>query len=499
MNGQESRLLSVPILASSALWSLTAQALPALVGVVTIPFIVQGLGVERFGVLTLAWMVIGYFGLLDLGLGRAVTKLAAEFLVSAERPHFDRLVWTAWYLMLGLGLAGALVLATIAPWLVRTAVKIPPEIQPETLQTFYLLAASIPIVVLTTGFRGVLEAAQHFRLTSLIKIPMGVLTFLTPLFVLRFSTNLAVIVLALIAVRLLGAIAYAVMCHRAVHIVPTPPSIDRNSARALLGHGAWMTVSNVVSPLMMSVDRFFVGAFLSVAAVAYYATPFEAVTKLLIIPSAVAAVLFPAFSTASVIDPGRMVKLFRMGLWAVFLSMYPIAFVVITFAPELLRLWLGATFAAESTTALRWLTVGVFMNSLAALPFALLQGVGRSETTAKIHLLEAPIYLVLMIWLIRQFGITGAAIAWGARTTLDLLLLSWYARRDLRTPTSERLADLTLFAALTPMLAAGLLFRSPLHRVLLTVILIFPFALLVWRRAVAIGHGVIVREPERAG
>jgi O-antigen/teichoic acid export membrane protein len=57
-----------------------------------------------------------------------------------------------------------------------------------------------------------------------------------------------------------------------------------------------MTVSNVVSPLMVYVDRFLIGAFLSISAVAYYVTPHEVVTKLLVLPGAVAAVFFPAFS-----------------------------------------------------------------------------------------------------------------------------------------------------------------------------------------------------------
>src|SRR5690349_3012870 len=112
-----SSLLSSRILATSAFWSLVSQGIPAIVGVVTIPAIVRGLGVERFGVLTLAWMVIGYFGLFDLGLGRAVTKFAAELLPSDNRSLMDRLLWTAWYLMLAIGLAGATLLMVISPWL----------------------------------------------------------------------------------------------------------------------------------------------------------------------------------------------------------------------------------------------------------------------------------------------------------------------------------------------------------------------------------------------
>src|SRR5690349_14991190 len=118
MKDHGSPLLSGRLLASSAIWSLAAQALPAVVGVITIPFIVRGLGVDRFGILTLAWMVIGYFSLFDLGLGRAVTKVAAEVLASEGRIGVDSLVWTAWYLMFALGIGGALLLSILAPWLV---------------------------------------------------------------------------------------------------------------------------------------------------------------------------------------------------------------------------------------------------------------------------------------------------------------------------------------------------------------------------------------------
>ena len=477
------------LLAASALWSLAAQVIPAIAGVAAIPFIVRGLGVERFGVLTLAWVVIGYFSLFDLGLGRAITKFAAELLPTAARADIDRLLWTAWYLMLALGGIGAVALAVAAPWLVRTAIKLPPDLEPETMQTFYLLALSIPIVVLTAGLRGLLEAAQQFRLTSLVKIPTGLLTFIIPLVVLRFTPNLAVVVLALIVVRVVGAVVYAVMCQRSVHRHHAPTPLDRRAARALLGFGAWMTVSNVVSPLMVSVDRFFVGAFLTVSAVAYYATPFEAVTKLLIIPGAITAVLFPAFSTASRIDPAKMVGLFRTGSRAIFVSVYPMAFVVITFAPELLRVWLGSVFAVQSADVLRWLALGVLTNSLATLPFALLQGVGRSDTTAKIHLLEAPVYLVLMIWLIRGYGINGAAIAWCARSMLDMALLYWSAARYLRPAAPGWLRDMTIVAALTPVMGAAFLVQTPLQKVFLTTILVILFAVLTWRWTVAGGRG----------
>jgi O-antigen/teichoic acid export membrane protein len=475
-----SELLSGRSLARSAWWSLLSQALPALVGLVTIPTIIRGLGIERFGVLTLAWMVIGYFSLFDLGLGRAVTKFAAEHMVS-PRSDGNRLVWTAWYLMLGIGLLGALLLAGITPWLVHTAIKISLSLQPETLLAFYLLALSVPIVVLTTGFRGLLEADQQFRLTSLVRIPTGILTFVIPLLILPFSQNLAVIVLGLVILRAIGAVIYFVMSLTVPGVQPHPEPFHKESARKLLRFGAWMTVSNIISPLMVGIDRFFVGAFLSVAAVAYYATPFEAVTKLLLVPTALAAVLFPAFSSASMINRDRLMQLFRSGYWILFVTMYPIAFVIITFAPDLLRLWLGDAFALQSSGVLRWLSVGVLTNSLASVPFALLQGLGRSDTTAKIHAVEAPFYVLLMIGLIRQYGITGAALAWAVRTTVDMAVLFLFAERHLGTRVSQWAPLAAPFVAFLPMLGLGLLIPSLVPKAVLTLGLVVCFSVVAWR------------------
>ena len=48
--------------------------LPTLAGVVAIPRLVHSLGVDRFGLLSLAWIIVGYFSLFDMGMGRALTK-----------------------------------------------------------------------------------------------------------------------------------------------------------------------------------------------------------------------------------------------------------------------------------------------------------------------------------------------------------------------------------------------------------------------------------------
>ena len=454
MTDLRSRLGNRRLLATNVLWNLAAQVLPAIVGVIAVPFIIRGLGIERFGVLTLAWMVIGYFSLFDLGLGRAVTKLAAEMLPLPHRPGLNDAVWTAWYLMGAVGIISAILLTAVAPWLVHDAVKVPVPLQHETLVTFYLLAWAVPVVVLTTGFRGLLEADQRFALVSSVRAATGLATFLVPVAVLQFTVQLPVIIVVLMVVRLAGGVAYATMCYRVVPELTRPAPINPQTARRLFRFGAWMTVSNVVSPLMDSIDRFLIGALVSVAAVAYYATPFDTVTKLLIISSSVAAVLFPAFSAASVTDQSRMAELFRTGVGSVFAALFPTALVVIAFAPDLLQLWLGRGFARESGLVLRILMLGVLANGLAAVPFSFIQGLGRADLTGKLHLLEALLYFPLLVWLVKAHGINGAAVAWTSRVSLDMAGLSWLAaRQSPKEPLFPK--GMAIPLALVPLLGLG--------------------------------------------
>ena len=207
---------------------------PLLVALVAIPMLIEGLGTARFGVLALAWMVVGYSSLFDLRLGRALTKLVAEKLGKRQDDEIPALVWTAMSLMMVLGVLGAIVVVALSPWLVSGVLKIPSELQPETLTAFYLLAASVPIVIGTTGLRGILETHQRFGLVNVVRIPLGVFTFLGPVAVLFFSNNLVPMAALLVIARLVSWCAYAVLC---LHVEPAfrqSVSMHRAMVRALI-------------------------------------------------------------------------------------------------------------------------------------------------------------------------------------------------------------------------------------------------------------------------
>lgn len=468
------------LLARNTVLNLIGFIAPLPIGLLCIPFLVRGLGVDRFGVLTLVWAVVGYMSLFDLGLGRALTQLVADRFGAGRSEGISGPVWTSLLLLSGMGIVVGTVLAAISPWLVCTALRIPAALQLETVRASYLLAVSIPFTLGMTGLRGILEALQRFGLVNAIRIPTGAFSYLGPVLVLPFSRNLFAVVAVLVAGRVVSWLIHLGFC---LHVMPELRRaiiVERSEVGPLFRFGSWVMVSNVISPLMVYTDRFIMASLVSVAAVAYYATPFDVVTKLLMIPLAVAVVLFPAFAATFAHDRRRTALLAARGVKYVFLTLFPIVLVTVLFARDGLALWLGPDFARHSARVLQFLAVGILVNGLAQVPFALVQGCGRPDIAAKFHLCELPLYLITAWWLIRTHGVEGAAIAWVARVAVDALLLLVAAKRVL--PAGFFLVrEAAVVAGLASVvLALGFLPLSLAGKVLFAVLVLLAFVLATW-------------------
>src|SRR5215204_3033400 len=156
--------ISGKLLSRNTLLNFLGQAGPLLVAIAAIPFIIRGLGVERFGLLSIAWLAPEYLIFLDLGLGRATTKYVAEALGQGDKDQISRVAWTAMIVQTGLGLLGTIALISIAPFLTGNVLNIPPELATEGKDIFQLLALSIPLVLVSGSVTGILAAAQRFDL-----------------------------------------------------------------------------------------------------------------------------------------------------------------------------------------------------------------------------------------------------------------------------------------------------------------------------------------------
>lgn len=376
------------------------------------------------------WAIIGYFSVLDLGLGRATTKFVAEALEADDAPRARHIAGFTAAAQTALGVLGGVVLAAATPWLVADLLRVPAELRIEAGRALRWLALSLPFVVLSLNLRAALEGAQRFDLANLIRAPHGALSFALPAVAALRGADLATIVAWLLALRLATCGVTWLAVRRALPGFRLELRPRSELTRGVLRYGGWVAVANVVGPILTYLERFVLGAAMGVSAVAYYAAPYEAISRLLILPASLAAGLFPVVSTP--IAPERRADTERLlgrsvrSLW-IFLGAPVI--LVILFSGTLLEWWLGPTYAAQGATALAILAAGVFIIGIAHVPSIFLYGQGRPDLPALFQTLQLPIYVALAWWSVRHYGVAGAALAWTLRVTLDAILLFAATRR----------------------------------------------------------------------
>ena len=178
--------------------TLVSLILPLVIGAVSVPYIIERLGVVRFGVLTLVWGIFGYFSLFDFGIGKALTKRIAESRSASHEAAVATRVGLS--LLLGVGLLSGLLLVAIYPFLSSFGVIAD---TPENFRSVAWLAAGMPFLVLGIGLRGVLEGLGRFSAPAVARVILGIATFGLPLPLLVVWPALDVIVIGLVGGRVL--------------------------------------------------------------------------------------------------------------------------------------------------------------------------------------------------------------------------------------------------------------------------------------------------------
>jgi O-antigen/teichoic acid export membrane protein len=412
------------LLKRNTLWNLFGAGAPFLLGIATIPYLIRHIGVERFGVLTIVWALIGYFSLFDFGLGRALTQQVATNRASGRTEELSSLVKTGLSFILATGIFGGLLLALCSNHLGMKWLNVNTLFQVDTVNSLLIASAGIPLTTLSIGFKGILEAYEDFRSVNVLRFFLGIANFGFPvLSVVLFGPSLPIIVASLVTARLLTLVAHLFLVNKKLPSVWMKVCCDRKKMGGLLSFGAWMTVSNVVGPLMVVADRFIISSVLGASLVAYYTVPVDFLVRILIIPGALATALFPRLTSLIFVDVNSARDTYMKSLKVTVFTMLPICFCIVLGSYWGLCFWLGEEFALHSWKVTSILSVGLFFNGLAQIPFAAIHAAGKAKATAVLHLGEFLFYLPLLFISLRYFGLTGAAISWVIRCFVDFIML----------------------------------------------------------------------------
>jgi len=388
------------------------------VALATIPLFLQAIGDARYGVLALTWLLLGYFGVFDLGLGTAASQrmAALERSMPAKRA---RVFWTALAMNAALGIGGGILLSTATLYAAHHLVS-DSALRAELVDAVPWMVTAVPVATLSTVLIGSLQGRSQFLELSIIGVLGSAIAQTLPLLVaLAWGPELPKLIGSVVLSR---ALTILVLFWRCFIHVPASGGVvlSRITAGQLLRFGGWVTLSSIVGPLMVALDRFAIATFLGARAVAQYAVPFQLTERLVVLPAALAAALFPRIASRQTEAAGKLVIDSSKTLIC---ALTPIALAGVLAIKPFIGWWITPEFAAHAGEPAQILIVAFWLNSCAQIPFSQLRAVGRPDLVAKCHLGELLPYLVLLYVGVKYGGLVGAALAFLVRVAADCLLL----------------------------------------------------------------------------
>jgi O-antigen/teichoic acid export membrane protein len=409
--------------------NLLSPTVRIVVALATIPIYIHHLGDARYGVLQIAWILLGYFGFLDLGLSRASINALAK-LRAAPQSDRARVLLTTLMLSLGFGVVGAVLLFLVGGYLFQNVLSVPADLKREIAQSLPWMVCLFPMTLVAGVGSGALESRERFLLANSLQILGMSLSQIAPVVMAVFvSPSLTVVMPSVLVMQAASTIVTGVCVYR----LEGPFSFrvfDWAEARTLLHYGGWVTVTSVIYPILIAADTFLIGALIGVAEVAHYAVPMNLIIRTQTFPVALGRTFFPRLSS---LPRDAAHELGARALQTLGYAYATVCAPGIILAPVFLRYWIGADFAVVSGPVAQILFFGAWINGLSFVAYTLIQSQGRPDLTGKLHFAELLPFLGVLWVLTANFGIKGAATAWTLRCVVDAFAMFWAAgisRRD---------------------------------------------------------------------
>lgn len=470
-----------------------AGLLPAVTLLVTMPFIVRGLGDAHYGLLVLISAVMGYFAVIDINIAAGATKYVSEFHARGDQASESAVMNLALAISMAIGLLGAAMMWAGDDWLVDHALQVPAPQHDLGLRYLHLAAVGFLVAQVQQALQSLPQAVQRYSLSASCEAAFGVLVPVLTVLALSLGGGLYEVLLVRVV---LSALNMGVLLVMVRHLFPHWRWVwpDAMLRRTVLSFSGYTYLGRLASLTYFHADKFIISAMLGLEAVSYYAIASTIANRLLSLTFRFSSVIYPAASALAV--QGRWEELrqayFKTSRYVFFINACAVALVCL-FAREILFYWMGPRFADAGWVVVSVVALGMLVDSASNLPSLVNDGMGHSRLTGLFAISRAIFGVAVVVLGTYCFGLNGVAFGHLLASLVVVCAFLWAVHRytiPFKLRDYVRNCYPLAFAVLAPALLAAAEFHTAevytlTQMALASVLLTALMAVLAWRRVLA--------------
>lgn len=405
----------------NAISNFTGTAVSLATGFFIMPFTVHHIGATAFGIWMLVNSVVGYMGLLDLGLSPTLVKKSAEYMERMDSEGclaLNEIVSTVFIVYVILGVLLGLTVASFA--LLRESIfKVPLQDLPTFRLVLIIVGAQAALSFPMSVWNGLTAGLQDFHFINGLNISSNLMRAVVTIVLLRSGHGLIALVLMGFGVAVLSwSITWIWIRRRIPQLRVRAAGFTRKRMRELVHFSGAMLIWSIAGYAVHQADRVMLGIFLPVAAI----TPYEVGARLSTYSRSVLhswlSIFMPAASALSAAnDHERMRQLYIRGTKYLMASYGAVAIALLGFGRPFVSLWMGRDYT-EATWIMTFLVVGNFYQSQNVVAHVMLPAMNRLRVFTTIMCIYPVVTVLLGILFVHRWGAVGMAAALAATMVL---------------------------------------------------------------------------------
>jgi len=393
------------------------------------PLVLHRLGAAEYGVWMISTAVISGGGIIASGFCDANIQRVAKLRGAGTTDATVAAVRS----MLGINLVLGVVLA-IAAWIaapyaalhITAASRTPVQ---ECLICLRIAAVLILVRAVESVSVSTQRAFQQYRDPVQVAIAIRLLTLASVALLVHYGHRTIAMLAATALILLLGTCVQLHQLWRLLGKLPLWPAFHPTETRFLLSFGVFAWAQALGGIVFGQLDRLMLGVYLGAIALAPYALCIQFAQPIFGLTASGLNFLFPYISGRETTAPRE--ELTRIVLKAFLCNLFLVSAAagsLLAFGPRLIELWAGPAVAHSAAAILPPIVIGSALMGLGVTGTYAMQALGLFRTVACISLGGRAAMLALMIYLLRQMGLQGLAIArvwYGAVALLVYLPLGY--------------------------------------------------------------------------
>lgn len=378
------------------------------------PLIVRALGNYDYGVWEIAFSVIGYMGILDLGLMPAIVRYVARYHALDDHDELHRIFSTALAFFFPVGFIMAVILISLVIWAPDLFIK-SSSATVHTKYSFFFLIISVQLFFTFVGgvFDCFLEGLQRYSLRNYSTIIFSLAGAMVMYPLLKNGGGLLTVALGNSLGYSLKYLLYGILLRRTSEggYRFQKRDVSRSTFRNLFDFGFKSFVYAVSLRISTLTDPLVIGAFIGAATVPLYVIPVNLVGQIRNLVWSTTRNFMPVFSELDALSEKDRARdlLFDSSRFALGI-IAPIMTGICVLGPSFLSHWMGEEYAVKGQMVLYLIAAAYMVQWLNPFSNRFFTGVGKHGILARLGMIGSVLNLVLSIIFVQFLGKEGVAL-----------------------------------------------------------------------------------------